>query len=74
MIIPFIENTDVKDKRVLLRLDFDHLFEKNYKQGKMERFGIVEPTLRFLLNGNAKVVVAASFIPGNRKKKKPNTA
>ena len=61
MIIPFIENADVKDKRVLLRLDFDHLFEKNYKPGKMERFSIAEPTLRFLLNANAKVVIAPSF-------------
>lgn len=69
MNIPFLENADVKDKRVLLRLDFDHLFEKNYKRGKMDRFVIAEPTLNYLLSANAKVVIAPSFTPGKGNKK-----
>ena len=54
MIIPTLENLDVKDKRVLVRLDFDYLFEKNFKRGKKQRFGLVVPTLKYLLDGNAK--------------------
>jgi len=69
MIIPVLENTELKDKRVLLRLDFDHLFEKNYKQGKMQRFSIAEPSLTYLLNANAKVVIAPSFTQINKKNK-----
>jgi len=69
MIIPFLDNIDVKDKRVFLRLDFDHLFEKNFNRGKMERFRIAEPTLRYLINANAKVIIAPSFTPGNKKNK-----
>jgi len=61
MIIPTLENLDVKDKRVLVRLDFDYLFEKNFKRGKKQRFGLVVPTLKYLLDGNAKVIVAPSF-------------
>jgi len=67
--IPLIENADLKDKRVLLRLDFDHLFEKNFKPGKMQRFSIAEPTLRYLLDAKAKVVIAPSFTKVNKKNK-----
>ena len=69
MIIPLLDNAELKDKRVLLRLDFDHLFEKNYKRGKMQRFSIAEPSLRYLLNANAKVVIAPSFTQTNKKNK-----
>ena len=69
MIIPLLDNSELKDKRVLLRLDFDHLFEKNYKRGKMQRFSIAEPSLRYLLNANAKVVIAPSFTQANKKNK-----
>lgn len=69
MIIPLLDNAELKDKRVLLRLDFDHLFEKNYKRGKMQRFSIAEPSLRYLLNANAKVVIAPSFTQANKKNK-----
>lgn len=69
MIIPLLDNAELKDKRVLLRLDFDHLFEKNYKRGKMQRFSITEPSLRYLLNANAKVVIAPSFTQTNKTNK-----
>jgi len=67
MNIPTLENLDVKNKRVLLRLDFDYLFEKDFKKGKKQRFGIVAPTFKYLLEGNAKVIVAPSFKQINKK-------
>jgi len=69
MNIPVLENAELKDKRVLLRLDFDHIFEKNFKRGKMDRFSIVEPTLRYLLNAKAKIVIAPSFTRTKNKNK-----
>ena len=69
MILPLLENADLKDKRVLLRLDFDHLFEKDFKPGKKQKFNIAKPTLKFLLNANSKVVIAPSFNKINKKNK-----
>ena len=69
MNIPFLENADLKDKRVLLRLDFDYLFDKNYKGGKPHNFKVASPTLEYLLKAKARVVIAPSFTANKKKNK-----
>ena len=69
MNITLLENADLKDKRVLLRLDFDYLFDKNYKGGKPTKFKVASPTLEYLLKAKSRVVIAPSFTVSKKKKK-----
>ena len=64
-----IENLDIKDKRVLVRLDFDFLFDKNFQSGTKQKFHLVEPTINYLLEGKTKVIIAPSFTRGKKKEK-----
>ena len=69
MNIPLLENADIKDKRVLLRLDFDYLFDKNYKGGKPPNFKVVTTTIEYLLKAKARVIIAPSFKVSKKSKK-----
>lgn len=66
MNLPSVKNADIKAKRVILRVDFNVL-AKNGKVEEIYRIKKTLPTLRFLKNGGAKVIIIShlSFNKGN---------
>ena len=61
MILPTIDDIDIKDKRVLLRLDFDYLFRSGFEITEYHEFNLVVPTIEKLITENARIVIAANF-------------
>jgi len=61
MKLPTIDDIDLKDKRVMLRLDFDYLFKSGFEITEYHELNLVIPTIEKLITENARIVIAASF-------------
>ena len=61
MLIPTIDDIEIKEKRALLRLDFNYLFKRGFKIEEFHELNLVIPTIKKLIEENARIIIAANF-------------
>ncbi|MGI9534301.1 MAG: phosphoglycerate kinase [Thermodesulfobacteriota bacterium] len=68
MLLPTIDDIDIKDKKVLIRLDFDFLFQRGFDFTDNHELNIVIPTIKKLIDENARIIIAANYSKLKNKK------